>query len=71
MSEDGEIDQSVKYLKKASAKVQVLNTIYAEYEGKRLERANQFLTDLAISKFTNLLGGLGAFESSTELDKEL
>lgn len=67
LSEDGGIDQSVKYLKKASAKV--LNKIYAEYKGKGLERANQFLKDLAISKFANLLGGLDAIGSSTDLDK--
>ena len=60
LSEDGGIDQSVKYLKKASAKV--LNKIYAEYKGKGLERANQFLKDLAISKFANLLGGLDAID---------
>ena len=50
----------------------VLNKLYAEYEARRLEKANQFLTEnLAISTFADLLGGLDAIESSTELDKEL
>ena len=36
VSEDDEIDQSAKYLKKASAKV--LNKLHAEYEAKGLEK---------------------------------
>lgn len=36
-----------------------------------LEKANQLLTDLAISKFAELLGELDAIESSTEFDTEL
>ena len=69
LSEDGEISQSVASLKKASGKV-VLK-IYAEYEMKQAEKANAFLTDLLVSKFADLLGGLEAIESSEELEKEL
>ena len=54
-SEEGDIIQSVKYLKKASTKV--IENVYTEYEARRLENANQFLTELAISKFTDILGG--------------
>ena len=69
LSEDGEIKQSVAYLKKASNK-QILK-IYAEYEKLQAEKANVFLTDLLISKFSDLLGGLEAIESSDELEKDL
>ena len=69
LSEDGEIPQSVASLKKASGKV-VLK-IYAEYERQQAEKANAFLTDLLVSKFADLLGGLEAIESSEELEKEL
>ena len=68
LSEDGEILQSVAGLKKASGK-QVLK-IYAEYEREQAEKANAFLTDL-LSKFSDLLGGLEAIESSDELEKDL
>ena len=64
LSEDGEIPQSVASLKKSSRK-QVLK-IYEEYERQQAEKANSFLTDLLISKFTDLLGGLDAIESSDE-----
>ena len=69
MSEDGEIKQSVQFLKKASEKV--ILKIYSEYEIKQAEKANAFLTDFLISKFADLLGGLDAVESSEELEKEL
>ena len=69
LSEDGEISQSVASLKKASGKI-VLK-IYAEYERQQAEKANAFLTDLLVSKFADLLGGLEAIESSEELEKEL
>ena len=35
------------------------------------KKANAFLTDLLISKFADLLGGLEAIESSDELEKDL
>ena len=52
-SEDGEINQSVKYLKKSSAKV--LEKIHKQMEGKRLEKANAFITDMLLSKFADTL----------------
>ena len=69
LSEDGEISQLVQNLKKASDKV--ILKIYSEYEIKQSEKANAFLTDLLISKFSDFLGGLDAVESSKELEKEL
>ena len=69
LSEDGEIPQSVAQLKKSSGK-QVLK-IYGEYERQQAEKANVFLTDLLISKFADLLGGLDAIESSDELEKDI
>ena len=69
LSEDGEIKQSVASLKKASNKV--ILKIYAEYERQQAEKANVFLTDLLISKFSDILGNLDAIESSEELEKEL
>ena len=69
LSEDEEIPQSVAQLKKASGK-QVMK-IYAEYERQQTEKANAFLTDLLMSKFSDLLGGLEAIESSDELEKDL
>ena len=69
LSEDGEISQSVAQLKKASGK-QVLR-IYTEYKRQQEEKANAFLTDLLVSKFADLLGGLDAIESSEELEKDL
>ena len=69
LSEDGEISQLVQNLKKVSDKI--ILKIYNEYEIKQAEKANVFLTDLLISKFADLLGGLEAIESSEELEKEL
>ena len=69
LSEDGEISQSPQNLKKASDKV--ILKIHAEYEAKQAVKANVFLTDLLISKLSDLLGGLEAIESSEELEKEL
>ena len=69
LAEDGEITRPVSQLKKASGK-QILK-IYAEYERQQAEKANVFLTDLLINKFSDLLGGLEAIESSDELEKDL
>ena len=69
LSEDGDLDKSVAYIKKASHKV--INKLYIEYERKRMQRANEFITDLLISKFANTLGGLDATESLEELTNEL
>ena len=69
LAEDGEIDQSVKYIKTASYKL--ITKLYKEYEDKRLQKTNEFLTDLLISKFSNLLGGLDATESVENMEDEL
>ena len=69
LAEDGDLDKSVAYIKKASHKA--INKLYTNYERKRMQKANEFLTDLLISRFSNTLGGLDAIESSEELSKEL
>ena len=69
LSEDGELTQSVKFLRKSSAGV--INKLHAEYEARRLEKVNAFLKDLAIDKFAGLLGGLDAISDAKELDDEL
>ena len=69
LAEDGDLDKSVAYIKKASQKV--INKLYTEYERKRMQKANVFLTDLLISKFANTLGGLDAIESLEELTNDL
>lgn len=69
LAEDGELDKSVAYIKKASNKV--IDKLYVEYECKRMQKANEFLTDLLISKFSSTLGGLNAIENPEELTNEL
>ena len=68
LAEDGDLDKSVDYIKKASHKV--INKLYTEYERKIMQKVNEFQTDL-ISKFANTLGGLDAIESPDELTNEL
>ena len=69
LAEDGDLDKSVAYLKKVSHKA--INKLYTNYERKRMHKANEFLTDLLISRFSNTLGGLDAIESPEKLTKEL
>ena len=69
LAEDGDLDKSVAYIKKASHKV--INKLYTEYERKRILKANVFLIDLLISKFSNALGGFDAIESPDVLENEL
>ena len=54
------MDKSVAYIKKASDKV--IDKLYMEYERKRMQKANEFLNDMLISKFANTLGGLDPIE---------
>ena len=68
-AEDGNLDKSVAYIKKASHKI--INKLYTEYERNRMQKANEFITDLLISEFSNTLGGLDAIESPEELTNEL
>ena len=60
LAEDGELDKSVAYIKKASKKV--IGKLYEEYERKRLRKANEFITDSLISKFAKKLGGMNPIE---------
>ena len=69
LAEDGDLDKSVAYIKKASHKA--INKLYTNYERKRMQKANEFLTDLLISRFSKTLGGLDAIESSEELSNVL
>ena len=69
LAEDGELDKSVAYIRKASKKV--IEKLYEEYERKRLRKANEFITDSLISKFADTLGGLNAIESPEELIQDL
>ena len=48
--------EMLKPLKKASNKI--IERYYNEYERKRMQKANEFLTDQLISKFADALGGL-------------
>ena len=68
LAADGDLDKSVAYIK---ASQKVINKLYTEYERKRMQKVNEFLTDLLISKFANTLGGLDAIESPEELTKDL
>ena len=43
LAENGDLDKSIAYIKKASQKV--INKLYTEYERKRMEKANDFLTE--------------------------
>ena len=69
LAEDGDLDKSVAYIKKASHKA--IQKLYLNHERKRMQKANGFLTDLLISRFSNTLGGLDAIESPEELCNEL
>ena len=50
LAEEGYLDKSAAFIKKASQNV--INKLYTEYERKRTQKANEFLTNLIIS--TNL-----------------
>jgi hypothetical protein len=69
LAKDGDLDKSVAFVKKANKKI--VERLYDEYERKRERKANEFLTDLIISKFAALLGGLDAIADVSELTLEL
>ena len=69
LSEDGQFDRDVKAIKKASNKT--IERYYNEYERKKMQKANEFLTDQLISKFADALRGLDAIESPDVLSDEL
>ena len=55
LADDGEIERSTAAIKKASEKT--LRKWRAKVEKKRERKANEFLTDLLLSKFAGLRGG--------------
>lgn len=61
MFESGEIDHPIKYI----------NKMYKEYEHKRMQKANEFLTNLLMSKFSNAMGGLDAIQDPKQLEEDL
>ena len=69
LAEDGQFDKSVKTIKKASNKV--IEKYYNEYERKRMQKANGFITDQLTSKFADALGSLDATEKPEVLSEEL
>ena len=69
LAEDGQFDKSVKTIKKASNKV--IEKYYNEYERKRMQKANEFITDQLTSKFADALGSLDATEKPEVLSEEL
>lgn len=69
LAEDGSLDKFVAFVRKADRKI--IEKLYTEYERKRERKANEFLTDLLISKFAGLLGGLDAVSDPEELTSEL
>ena len=69
LAENGDLDKSIAYIKKASKKV--INKIHAEYQRKSMEDAYDFLTDLSISLIAKSLGGFDAIESPDVLFKVL
>ena len=69
LSDDGELERTPAAIKKASEKT--LRKWHAEVEKKRERKANEFLTDLLLSKFAGVLGGLQAIEDEKVLTQEL
>ena len=68
-SENGEINQSVKYLKKASARV--IEKIHKQVERDKLQKASDIITDTLLSTFASMLGSMDAVESSDDLNDDL
>ena len=69
LAEAGEIPQSVKYIEKANSKV--IRKIYAKYQMKEQEKNNAVLTDVLITKFSELMGLLNTVPSGELLAAEL
>ena len=69
LAEAGEIPQSVKYIEKANSKV--VRKIYAKYQMKEQEKNNAVLTDVLITKFSELMGLLNTVPSGELLAAEL
>ena len=69
LAEAGEIPQSVKYIEKANSKV--VRKIYAKYQMKEQEKNNAILSDVLITKFSELMGLLNTVPSGELLAAEL
>ena len=69
LAEAGEIPQSVKCIEKANNKV--VRKIYAKYQMKEQDKNNVVLTDVLITKFSELMGMLNTVPSGELLAAEL
>ena len=69
LAEAGEISQSVKYIKKASDKV--ISKLHAEYLMIEQDKNNAILSDVLITKFSELMGMLQTVPSGELLAAEL
>ena len=69
LAEAGEIPQSVKYIEKANSKV--IRKIYAKYQMVEQDKNNAILSDVLITKFSELMGMLNTVPSGELLAAEL
>ena len=69
LAEAGEIPQSVKCIEKANSKV--VRKIYAKHQMKEQDKNNAVLTDVLITKFSELMGMLNTVPSGELLAAEL
>ena len=69
LAEAGEIPQSVKCIEKANNKV--IRKIYVKYQMKEQDKNNAVLTDVLITKFSELMGMLNTVPSGELLAAEL
>ena len=69
LAEAGEIPQSVKCIEKANNKV--IRKIYAKHQMKEQDKNNAVLTDVLITKFSELMGLLNTVPSGELLAVEL
>ena len=69
LAEAGEIPQSVKCIEKANNKV--IRKIYAKYQMMEQDKNNAVLTDVLITKFSELMGLLNTVPSGELLAAEL
>ena len=69
LAEAGEIPQSVRYIEKANNKV--IRKIYAKYQMMEQDKNNAILSDVLITKFSELMGMLNTVPSGELLAAEL
>ena len=69
LAEAGEIPQSVSYIEKANNKV--IRKIYAKYQMMEQDKNNAILSDVLITKFSELMGMLNTVPSGELLAAEL